>query len=83
MIHTSILQEMNSPTLERVIQIDKGGKLYPTLTNRDGSVFALVVKYWMTGPESFDHTYEVIGKCSVPVNFLEEMVEEIIQKELL
>lgn len=81
--YNDMLTDILSPTQGRSEPpLDKGDILYETITNRDGSKFNVIIKYWMSGPDSFDHTYEVIGECSVPVNYLNEMVIDIIQKEI-
>lgn len=79
---TSILQEMNSPTLVKEIPFDKGGKLYDKIENAEGNKFPVVIDYYLTGPETFEHSYLVVGNHGIPLNYLEEMIVELIQKAI-
>lgn len=78
----SILQEKNSPTLGRETVCDKGGKLYPTITNQEGKNFDALISYWMTGPDTFDYNYTVIGQHNIRESWLKEIIEELIQKAI-
>lgn len=78
----SILMESLSPTQEREPRPLKGGKLYESITNRDGNQFPTIISYYMTGPDTFCHEYSVIGEHGIPTRYLDEMIEELIQKAI-
>lgn len=74
--------EANSPTLVRETPIDKGGKLYEVITNAEGKQFNAVIDWYPTSGETFEYTYVVYGDHGIPLNYLKEILEELIEKQL-
>lgn len=77
----SILQEMNSPTLERESPRDSGTVLYETVTNKDGNTFNVIIDFFMTSRDTCEYSYTILSsEHSIPVSHLIEMVQIIIER---